>query len=56
MGSKFFNNESDNTLFNKLKKENHSLVEKYQTVSKEKQEEAIPKVSDPQIIISKTFI
>ena len=41
---------------NKLKKEILSLVDEYQTISKEKQEEAIPKVSDPQIIISETFI
>jgi len=40
----------------KLKREIHSLVDEYQTISKEKQEEAIPKVSDPQIIISETFI
>lgn len=32
-----------------------SLVEEYQTISKEKQEEAVPKVADPQIIISETF-
>ena len=41
---------------NKLKKEILSLVDEYQTISKEKQEEAVPKVSDPQIIISETFI
>ena len=40
----------------KLKREILSLVDEYQTISKEKQEEAIPKVSDPQIIISETFI
>ena len=40
----------------KLKREIHSLVDEYQTISKEKQEEAVPKVSDPQIIISETFI
>ncbi len=40
----------------KLKKEIVSLVEEYQTISKEKQEEVVPKVSDPQIIISETFI
>ena len=40
----------------KLKHVIASLVEEYQTISKEKQEEAIPKVSDPQIIISETFI
>ena len=39
----------------KLKKEIVSLVEEYQTISKEKQEETVPKVSDPQIIISETF-
>ena len=39
----------------KLKREIVSLVEEYQTISKEKQEETIPKVSDPQIIISETF-
>ena len=41
---------------NKLKKEILSLVDEYQTISKEKQEEAVPKVSDPQIIISETFV
>ena len=40
----------------KLKHVIASLVEEYQTISKEKQEETIPKVSDPQIIISETFI
>lgn len=40
----------------KLKREIYSLVDEYQTISKEKQEEAVPKVSDPQIIISETFI
>lgn len=40
----------------KLKREIVALVEEYQTISKEKQEEAAPKVSDPQIIISETFI
>ena len=40
----------------KLKKEIASLVEEYQTISKEKLENAVPKVSDPQIIISETFI
>ena len=40
----------------KLKREILSLVDEYQTISKEKQEEAEPKVSDPQIIISETFI
>lgn len=40
----------------KLKHVIASLVEEYQTISKEKQEEAIPKVSDPQIIISETFV
>ena len=40
----------------KLKREIHSLIDEYQTISKEKQEEAVPKVSDPQIIISETFI
>ena len=40
----------------KLKREILSLVNEYQTISKEKQEEAVPKVSDPQIIISETFI
>ena len=40
----------------KLQREIVALVEEYQTISKEKQEEAIPKVSDPQIIISETFI
>lgn len=32
------------------------LVDEYQTMSQQKQEEALPKVSDPQIIISETFI
>ena len=41
---------------NKLKKEILSLMDEYQTISKEKQEEAVPKVSDPQIIISETFL
>ena len=41
---------------NKLKIEILSLVDEYQTISKEKQEEAVLKVSDPQIIISETFI
>ena len=40
----------------KLKREILSLVDEYQTISKEKQEEAVPKVSDPQIIISETFL
>ena len=40
----------------KLKKDIISLIEEYQTISKEKQEEAVPKVSDPQIIISETFL
>ena len=40
----------------KLKREIHSLIDEYQTISKEKQEEAVPKVSVPQIIISETFI
>ncbi len=40
----------------KLKKEIVSLVDEYQTISKEKKEEAVPKVSDPQIIISETFM
>lgn len=40
----------------KLKREILSLVDEYQTISKEKQEEVVPKVSDPQIIISETFI
>ena len=40
----------------KLKHVIASLVEEYKTISKEKQEEAIPKVSDPQIIISETFV
>lgn len=40
----------------KLKREIASLIEDYQTVSDEKQKEAVPKVADPQIIISETFI
>lgn len=40
----------------KLKREILSLVDEYQTISKEKQAEAVPKVSDPKIIISETFI
>ena len=40
----------------KLKREIAALVDEYQTMGKEKQEKATPKVSDPQIIISETFI
>ena len=40
----------------KLKREIASLIEDYQTMSDEKQKEAVPKVADPQIIISETFI
>ena len=40
----------------KLKAEIAAIAADYQTMSKEKQEEAAPKVSDPQIIISETFI
>lgn len=40
----------------KLKKELSALVDEYQTISKEKQNEGASKVSDPQIIISETFI
>jgi hypothetical protein len=32
------------------------LIDEYQTMSSEMQEKAVPKVSDPQIIISETFI
>ena len=40
----------------KLKAEIAAIAADYQTMSKEKQEEAAPKVADPQIIISETFI
>ena len=40
----------------KLKKALAEFVDEYQTMSNEMQEKAVPKVSDPQIIISETFI
>lgn len=40
----------------KLKHEIEVLIEEYQTISREKQEKAAPKVADPQIIISETFL
>lgn len=39
-----------------LKQKISVLIEEYQTISEEMQEQAVPKVSDPQIIISETFI
>ncbi|MBS7364789.1 MAG: DEAD/DEAH box helicase family protein [Paludibacteraceae bacterium] len=39
-----------------LKQKISELIEEYQTISEEMQEQAVPKVSDPQIIISETFI
>ena len=72
MSSKFFNNESGNTLFDKLKGIASGMANfnrflavvgffrssGYFKLRKELKdvEEAIPKVSDPQIIISETFI
>ena len=40
----------------KLKRTLTELIDEYQTMSNEMQEKAVPKVSDPQIIISETFI
>ena len=40
----------------KLKRTLTELIDEYQTMSNEMQEKAMPKVSDPQIIISETFI
>jgi hypothetical protein len=40
----------------KLKRTLAELIDEYQTMSNEMQEKAVPKVSDPQIIISETFI
>ena len=40
----------------KLKKTLSELIGEYQTMSEQMQEQAVPKVSDPQIIISETFI
>jgi hypothetical protein len=40
----------------KLKRTLAELIDEYQTMSNEMQEKAMPKVSDPQIIISETFI
>jgi hypothetical protein len=40
----------------KLKQTLAELIDEYQTMSSEMQEKAVPKVSDPQIIISETFI
>ena len=72
MSSKFFNNKSGNTLFDKLKGIASGMANfnrflavvgffrssGYFKLRKELKdvEEAIPKVSDPQIIISETFI
>lgn len=39
----------------KLKHKLSELISEYQTMSNEMQEKAVPKVSDPQIIISETF-
>ena len=40
----------------KLKQTLAELINEYQTMSNEMQEKAVPKVSDPQVIISETFI
>ena len=40
----------------KIKRALAELIDEYQTMSNEMQEKAVPKVSDPQIIISETFI
>ena len=40
----------------KLKRTLSELIGEYQTMSEQMQEQAVPKVSDPQIIISETFI
>lgn len=40
----------------KLKHTLSELIGEYQTMSEQMQEQAVPKVSDPQIIISETFI
>ena len=40
----------------KLKRTLAELIDEYQTMSNEMQEKAMPKMSDPQIIISETFI
>lgn len=40
----------------KLKQTLAELIDEYQTMSNEMQEKAVPKVSDPQIIISETFV
>ena len=40
----------------KLKRTLVELIEEYQTMSNEMQEKVLPKVCDPQIIISETFI
>ena len=40
----------------KVKQTLSELIDEYQTMSSEMQEKAVPKVSDPQIIISETFI
>ena len=40
----------------KLKRTLAELIDEYQTMSNKMQEKAVPKVSDPQIIISETFI
>ena len=40
----------------KLKQTLAELIDEYQTMSNAMQEKAVPKVSDPQIIISETFV
>ena len=40
----------------KLKRTLSELIGEYQTMSEQMQEQAVPKASDPQIIISETFI
>jgi len=40
----------------KLRRTLSELIGEYQTMSEQMQEQAVPKVSDPQIIISETFI
>jgi superfamily II DNA/RNA helicase len=40
----------------KLKRTMSELIGEYQTMSEQMQEQAVPKASDPQIIISETFI
>lgn len=40
----------------RIKREVSALLDEYLTMSKQKREDAVPKVSDPQIIISETFL